>query len=348
MEGDISLGRGIRWVTRLALAGASLALLSSAGHAEQTHYPLRLQNCGVEVVFEHAPERAVTLGQNSAEIMYLLGLENRMAATAFWPSHVLPELSAANDKVRLLSIGNPSFEAVLSSNPDFVAAQLRNMFEPAGLVARREDFSKLGIPTYMSPSACSTRLNEGGALGARSKLWDMSLLYQEIEELAKIFDVADRGQSLIADLRQREKALREKRRVVGRDLTFVFWFSSSSPSADAWLGGKNGASGFIADVVGGRNAVTTEVEWPTLSWERIAALNPTVIVIASLDRQRFELDRPDTKIKFLTSDPVVSQLDAVKHGHIAVIDGQAMNTTVRTIYGAEQLARQLEEFGLTK
>jgi iron complex transport system substrate-binding protein len=37
---------------------------------------------------------------------------------------------------------------------------------------------------------------------------------------------------------------------VRQDLSFVFWFSSASPSADAYVGGKNSASGFIANVLG--------------------------------------------------------------------------------------------------
>jgi iron complex transport system substrate-binding protein len=63
------------------------------------------------------------------------------------------------------------------------------------------------------------------------------------------------------------------------------------------------------------------------------------------DRNRWALDN-GRKIKFLKSDPAVSQLDAVKKGHIVVMDGQAMNPTIRTIYGAEQIAEQLRKMGL--
>ena len=112
------------------------------------------------------------------------------------------------------------------------------------------------------------------------------------------------------------------------------------------MGGKNGASGFIANVLGGHNAITTETEWPTVSWESIIATNPDVIVVTSLDRNRWKLDNAEEKIKFLKSDPAVSQLDAVKKGHIVVMDGQAMNPTIRTIYGAEQVGEQLRKMGL--
>ena len=76
------------------------------------------------------------------------------------------------------------------------------------------------------------------------------------------------------------------------------------------------------------------------------AANPDVIVVSSLDRNRWALDNAEEKIKFLKSDPAVSQLDAVKKGHIVVMDGQAMNPTIRTIYGAEQVGEQLRKLGL--
>lgn len=331
-----------------ALSGLVLPLVLSLlpAQAASTSYPLTLENCGVEVTFTKAPERAVALGQNSAEIMLLLGLEDRMVASAFWPSKVLPELEAANAKVKLLTVEAPSFEAVISERPDFVAAQLPILLGPDSKVLKRADLDGLGIPGYLSPGVCATRQDTNDAYGSRAQLWNMDLLYQEIDELSRIFDVADRGQALIADFKAREAALRDSMGASGTDLSFVFWFSSPSPQDDAYLGGKNGASGFIADVLGGHNAITTEAEWPTLSWEGIMATDPDVIVVAALDRNRWELDKPENKIAFLKSDPAVSQLDAVKKGHIVVMDGQAMNPTIRTIYGAEQVARQLEEFGL--
>ncbi|WP_176074826.1 ABC transporter substrate-binding protein, partial [Brucella intermedia] len=142
--------------------------------------------------------------------------------------------------------------------------------------------------------------------GSRDKLWNMDLLYKEIDELSQIFDVSDRGQALIADFKARETALRARVPASGKKLAYVFWFSSPSPSADAYLGGGNGASSFIADVLGGENAIKAEAEWPTLGWESIIAANPDVIVVANLDRNRWELDKPEAKVQFLNTDPAVS------------------------------------------
>jgi iron complex transport system substrate-binding protein len=335
-------------MTRLTvLSFSALALATTAAIAEPTQYPLTLENCGVEVTFDKAPERGVALGQNSAEILLMLGLEGQLVASAFWPTQVLPELAEANEKVTLLSVEQPTLESILAQEPDFVAAQLPLLLGEDSKVARREDFAALDIPSYLSPGVCATRQDTKDIYGSRADLWNMELLYQEIDELAQIFDVADRGQDLIAQFRQREADLRAQFQP-DPDLTFLFWFSSASASDDAYLGGKNAASGFIADLLGGRNAITTEAEWPTVGWEGIIAAAPTVIVAAALDRNRWELDKAETKIEFLTSDPAASQMDAVREGRIVVMDGAAMNPTIRTIYGAEQIAAQLEGLGLAQ
>lgn len=314
--------------------------------AMATNYPLTIENCGAKITFDKAPERMVALGQNTAEIMLLLGLEDKMVASAFWPTKVLPSLAKQNEKVKLLTVESPTLESILAQNPDFVAAQLPMLLGPDSKVAKREDFTAVGINSYLSPGVCATKKDTGDMYGSRSKLWDMSYLYQEINELATIFNVESRGEALVADFKKRESALRAKFSKSGKDLSFLVWFSSSSPSADAYVGGKNGASGFIANVLGGHNAVTSEAEWPTVGWESIIAMNPDVIVVSRLDRNRWALDSAEEKIKFLKSDPAVSQLDAVKKGHIVVMDGQAMNPTIRTIYGAEEVAAQLEKLGL--
>ncbi len=284
-----------RLKTLLAIAclGTSLGFVSSATYAASTQYPLIIENCGATISFEKAPERAIGLGQNSAEIMLLLGLENKMAGTAFWPSKVLPALADANAKVKLLTVEFPTFESILAQNPDFIAAALPSLLGPTSKVAKREDFEKIGIPAYLSPSTCLNTDKVKDQYGSRDELWNMELLYKEIDELSKIFDVADRGQALIADFKKREATLRSHAPKDSKQLSYIFWFSSQSPSADAYLGGKNGASGFIADVLGGRNAITADAEWPTLGWESIIATNPDVIVVANLDRNRWELDKPE-------------------------------------------------------
>ena len=328
----------------LAVSGffAWMGVVATPALAGATKYPLTLENCGRTVTIEKAPSRTVALGANSAEILLMLGLQDKLVASAFWPSKVMPELAAANEKVKVLTVEIPTFESVLAEEPDFVAAQTVLLLGPESKVASREDYDKLGIPSYLSPSTCANKKNTKDIYGSRSELWNMEAVYKEIDDLARIFDVQDKGQAVIADFKAREAALREKAKARGKDYSYLFWFSSPSPSADAYLTGKFGPGGYIADLLGGHSAIDSEAEWPTLGWEGIIAANPDVIVAADLDRNRWELDKPAAKIAFLKNDPATSQLDAVKKGRVLIMDGQAMNPTIRTIRGAEQLEKQLE------
>ena len=75
-----------------AICAAGL-MFASVSSAFATTYPLTIENCGYQQTFAAAPERVVALGQNTAEILMLLGLQDKMVATAFWPSKVLPQLA---------------------------------------------------------------------------------------------------------------------------------------------------------------------------------------------------------------------------------------------------------------
>ncbi len=106
-----------------------LSLLSfiflTTSSAWATTYPLTIENCGQKETFTKAPERVVALGQNTAEILLLLGLQDKMVASAFWPTKVLPQLAEQNAKVPVLTVEIPTLESILAKNPDFVAAQIQ-------------------------------------------------------------------------------------------------------------------------------------------------------------------------------------------------------------------------------
>jgi iron complex transport system substrate-binding protein len=110
-------------------------------------------------------------------------------------------------------------------------------------VAKREDLATVGVNSYLSPGMCATKKAAGDMYGSRQKLWNMTLLYKEIEDFAAIFNVQSRGEALIADFKKRENDLRKTFSKNKKDLSFVFWFSSSSPSADAYVGGKTAPLG---------------------------------------------------------------------------------------------------------
>ncbi|MFD2237450.1 ABC transporter substrate-binding protein [Aureimonas populi] len=326
-------------------AGPLLLAALAGGAAAQTSYPLAIENCGMEVVFEAPPQRAVGLGQNSTEIMLLLGLAERMVGTAIWVSPVLERVAQENARVPRLANSQPSFEAVVGTDPDVIAVQFLSAVGPEGRVGTRGQFADLGVPSYISPTDCATTGN-ARADGSRADLWNPGLLYREIAELAAIFDVSERGRALIARFEAREDAVRRRLSRHAADTSVLFWFSSPEVAGDAWVAGRNGASGYMAATLGLRNVIATEAEWPLVSWEAIATADPDIIVIGAMSRRNQPSDDPAVKRNFLQTDPLARELAAVRSGRIVEMDAQAMNPTIRTIDGLETLAASIERFGL--
>src|SRR5690606_13642056 len=146
----------------------------------------------------------------------------------------------------------------------------------------------------------------------------------------------------------REAAVREKVSGGADGVSMVFWFSSPEIAGDAWVAGINGASAYMINVLGATNIVDSEEDWPLVSWEAIATADPTVIVVGTMDRRNRPADDPAVKMEFLKTDPMVSQLSAVQSDNLVLLDAQAMNPTLRTIYGLEAVAAALESSGLLK
>ena len=332
---------------KLPLLAASLVIVPAAAVAEPTRYPLTIENCGTEIRIEKPPQRAVGIGQNSTEIMLMLGLADRMVGSSGWISPVLPELAADNAKVPRITNNTPTFEAVVSREPDFVAVQFASAIGPQGRVGTRRQFSDLGIASYASPIDCAAATPSNGNR-KRDQLLPIGLLFREIDEISRIFDVADRGQALIARFKAREEAVRQRVGDRARDVSLVFWFSSSEVVGDAWVAGRYGASAYIAKVLGARNVIESDEDWPLVGWETIAAADPTVLVIGTMERRTQPADDPAIKMRFLKTDPVVGKMSAVEKGRIVPMDAQAMNPTLRTILGLEIVADALERFGLLK
>jgi len=328
----------------------ALGLTGLAGTAfAATQYPLTLENCGRQITFEKAPEKIVSIGQGMTEVLFSLGLADKVAGTAVWVGPVLPQYAEANSRIKRLADNDPSFEAVVGQEPDLVAAEFEWHVGAQGSVGKREQFADLGIETYIAPADCVAKINTDGGDGVRETLFTMDLVYREIAELSEIFDVKDRGDALIAELKKREAdAVASIAGAAGKNLPVVFWFSSKEVNGDAFIAGKNSAPAYILKTIGAKNVVTTEEEWPLVGWETIAQANPAVIVLATMDRRRYAADDPKVKIDFLENDPVTRELDAVKNKHFVMMDAQSMNPTIRTIDGIETLANGIKAFGLAQ
>lgn len=125
---------------------------------------------------------------------------------------------------------------MLAQNPDFVPAQLPLLLGPESKVAVREDLATVGVNSYVSPGMCATKKATGDMYGSRQKLWDMTGCIRKLA-ISPAFSTSKIVAALIADFKN-VKPTCVRSSVKAKDLSFVFWFSSASPSADAYVGGK--------------------------------------------------------------------------------------------------------------
>ncbi|MCF3119446.1 ABC transporter substrate-binding protein [Streptomyces arenae] len=339
-------------LSALLCAGA-LALTACGGSADGSSpksagdgaagYPVTVTSCGKKAEVKAPPQRAVSLDQGSTEILLSLGLADRMVGTGTWTDPVLKNLAKDNATVERLSDRYPSLEKVLSKEPDFVSASFLYTVGKGG-VADRAKFTELGVPVYVSPTDCAGKDNDGGGDGKRVKTLTMDTVYGEVRDLAKVFGVEKRGERLIADMKARiTKATRD---VDASDATLLYWFANSDAP---YMAGCCGAPGIITRELGAKNVFDdTREEWPQINWETVADRDPDVLVIGDLTRKSQSAESAAAKIKFLETNPATKNLTAVKKKRYVLLSGQAMNPTIRTVDGIEQVAAGLKKFGLTR
>lgn len=324
--------------TVAACAGVAAAGSALAG---ETSYPLTVENCGHTLNFEAAPDNDVTVGQSATEILYSLGLGEKVAGTSVWFSEVLPEFKELNDGVERLADNDPSFESVVAKKPGLVTATYEWHVGPQGIVATREQFHDVGIPTYILPTDC-VKDNTAGVDGTRLEMFNTDALHQAILELAEIHNVKETGEALVSKLKERETSAIEKAKSAEiEDASAVFWFSSAEMDVDPYVAGRKGAPGWMMEKLGIRNVVESDEEWPTVGWETIAKANPDIIVLAEMTRRRFPADDVEKKLEFLKTDPVAKEMDAVKAGRILIMDAHSMDPSIRNIAALEMLADEL-------
>ncbi|WP_176459971.1 ABC transporter substrate-binding protein [Rhodococcus sp. 14-2470-1b] len=326
----------------LVLSACSSGSESEAVQESSGNFPLTIFNCGQEVVIDAPPQRAVSLNQGSTEILLSLGLADRMVGSATWTDPVRENLAADNERVPRLADNKPSLEVVLDAEPDFVSASFGGTLGPGG-VAERGQLEQLGVPNYLSPTDCNGKTDESvNSDGARTQPLEIESVYQEVRDLAAIFDVSERGEEFVAELQERfEKA---SGTVNASGTSLVYWFADT---ATPYMAGCCGSSGIITDSVGAENIYSdTTDEWPQVSWESVADRNPTAFVLADLSRRSLAGDALDSKIEFLETNPVTQRLPAVTDKRYIVVNGADLNPSIRTVDGVEKVAAALQGWGL--
>lgn len=283
-------------------------------------FPYTVTNCGVRTTFRKPPERAVAMNQHATEILLALGLQDRMAGTAYLDDSIRPRYKKAYDEVKVLAKRYPSKEALLGADPDFVYGGYASAFD------RTEGRDRASL----QESGISSRLN---IEGCAKKTVGTAQLRREIREVARVFGVPERAEKLLEQQDRRLAATAERLKGVQKPSVFVY----DSGEGSAFTAGGRGIGNEILRRAGGSNVFAgLDKTFADVSWEKVVEHRPEVIVIYDYGGTTVA-----AKKKRLLRDPALADVPAVAHKRFAVLPLSSAVLGVRVPDAVDALARQL-------
>ncbi|MFC5722626.1 ABC transporter substrate-binding protein [Streptomyces gamaensis] len=323
-----------------ALAGCGAKVADGGertGAAPSAHYPVTVENCGTKHTFDKAPQRVVTNDVGIAEIMFALGLEDRMAG------YVAPDYRTARTtdgpvpwadgyrRATWLSKQQITKELVLDAKADLVFAGWNYGFGE-GKDFTPEALKKIGVDSYVLTESC----RNGGSGTSRGVMPPLEALYTDLENLGKVFDVEDRANKLVAGFR---KQVADAQAGLPRDGKRPSVFLYDSGQDKPTTSGAFGAPQDIIAKAGGENLMQDlKDSWTEVSWESVVDRDPEVIVVNNYGDVTAE-----QKKQFLKSYPPLANVSAVKNDRIFVLDYVDLVESPRNPSAIAALARYLKE-----
>ncbi|WP_328462283.1 ABC transporter substrate-binding protein [Streptomyces sp. NBC_00448] len=282
-----------------------------------------VRSCGATTAVSTPPKRLVTLNEGATEVALALGLQTRMAGTAYLDDTIPAQWKAAYDSVPVLSKEYPTKEKLLAAHPDFLYASYASAFTDK-VAGTRAELDAEHIPSYLSPFGCADSKQVPAA--------SFAAVWGELTDVAKAFGVTARATAI--EQRQKKTLAGLAAQGAGRGLN-VLWYDSDTKTP--FVGAGHGGPQLILDAVGAHNVFgSLPGGWQSVSWEKVAAANPDAIVLADAG-----WDTAKSKIAYLEHDPVLSRLTAVRKRAFVVVPFSESTPGVLLADGASQVSAGL-------
>jgi iron complex transport system substrate-binding protein len=211
----------------------------------------------------------------------------------------------ARNKPSVGSPVSPSVETIVSLHPDLVLAD-SNMSQAEPV----EFLRKMGIPVFV--------ISPHGVEG----------IYQSLASLGNALNQEDAARALIARLRAREAAVRQ--RVSSKPTVRILMPVGYAPIISI------GKHAFITEIIGiaGGRSVTDDLpqEWPQVSLESMLARAPEALLLVRGAKMSMERIR---------EQPGWSNLPAIKNNRVYYIDDRMLSPSPIVFDALEDLAKQL-------
>jgi iron complex transport system substrate-binding protein len=292
----------------MAFLGACAPIAEKAvppGQSESA-FPITVTDqTGREIRIEKIPERIVSLAPGNTEIVYALGLEEKLVGVTEFCDY--PE--AAKDKPKIGGFSTVDIERVVESQPDLILAASIHKEE---VIPRLEG---LGLTVIALAPKTVDEVLDAIALASESA--------GEQEEAAQLID----------RLGNRVKAITDKTEGLTQDekprVFYVIWHDPLMT-----IGSETRIHQLIESAGGTNIAQGLSEEYPTMSLEAVIVTNPQIIIAGSGMGEGASLP-----YEFALTEERLSGVDARVNSRIYEIDTDLVGRTgPRIVDGLEQLA----------
>ena len=292
-----------------------------------SHYPVTITNVNynrepVEFTYEKAPERVITFWSNSLETMLALGLGDRViCAVGMNEDDILPELLPELEKIKTQleyynnfvdSNAAMSKETAIMMEPDFILAWKSSFSDKT--IGDVDYWNENGVGTYIA-------LNSNDVSDNRT----LENEYQDILNIGKIFDVEDRAEALVNEMKEEVARVTEATKDQEKKTVLVIEYLGDR----IWNYDKTMLAGNMVIAMGG-----DLLDAPSdIGKEDLINLNPDVI---------FVIGSTEEKLTAVTDDPALASLNAIQNGDVYLMPLSYVYTSgVRTIHGLNKIGQAL-------
>ena len=284
-----------------ALFTAFLLLLFAAGGVSAVTIT---DDLGVTVTIENPPERIVSLSPANSEILFALGLDEKIVGVTEYCTY--PEAALSKEKIGGFSTVN--IEKVSVLNPDLIVAADGNSEETVAHL-RELGFTVITINADTIDTTLDDILLLGKATGADDEA--EALVSSMKEDLLEIAE---------------KTSAEEKPTILHCMWTDPLWVSGSATFQDEMI-----------TAAGGVNAAADEGGWVALTMEKFLTMNPDIIVVDSGNGMGVGAD--DALRDFFLKDPRMQSLSAVQNEQVYVVNADIIDRGgPRIVEGVEALA----------
>jgi iron complex transport system substrate-binding protein len=213
----------------------SLLLVSAASFAQNAEYPNRI----------------VSLSPSITEILYELGLGNKVAGVTDYCN--FPE--DVKNKSRIGGYLNTNYEAIILLKPDLVVV-------PVNYGGEIKDVFNKAVIEYMTVDT-----------------FTVDNILDSIKKIGHRCGVGERGEEIVQHIRRDIERLREKAKGKSSRRVMIVVGRNRGSFENLYIAGKDTFYDGLLNVLGCENVYTKgDINYPTMSLEGVLRLNPDIII----------------------------------------------------------------------